>query len=161
MALLWRCLFLCHNIIKEVQCFLLYQALWLPWVGGPWDKISTLVNLSVTWMKFQRPRHLYSRKEVRMISQFLDRQVFLRLAGTWPPDIWQFFLGLAWKGTVYSCTLERIMQMCSSSWWTTECKNWWILSDPIPLFKNWSKWGLDSEMTTLMAGIWRNAFRNS
>lgn len=49
-------------------------------------KISTLVILGVTWMKFQRPKAFVAHKS-SAISQFLDRKVLLRPAGTWQPDI--------------------------------------------------------------------------
>lgn len=59
-------------------------------------KISTLVTLGVTWMKLQgRAEAFVFHKRSFKIPQFLKRQVLQRPAGTWQPDIQQFFLGLA------------------------------------------------------------------
>lgn len=49
-------------------------------------KMSTLVILGVTWMKFQRPKAFVAHTR-SMIPQLLNQKVLLRPAGTWHPGI--------------------------------------------------------------------------
>lgn len=101
-----------HIIIKEVQHFLLYPALRLYSVGGPWGENEYCNDHGCHLPEVSEGRGIYiPLKKFYAITVPWQAS----FSGTyWNVAAWHCMIlpGLEWKGTVHSCTPWRTMQVC-------------------------------------------------